>query len=92
MKTNIVNVKYEDRYSPKTFSGKAYSYFTAIPLEVGDLVVAPTAYGEKIARVSVIDIPEFKTEFMQASLKLITEKIDKQKYLEEDKIISQEAA
>ena len=37
-KTNIVSVKYEDRYMPKTFSGKAYSYITAIPLEVGDLV------------------------------------------------------
>lgn len=92
MKTNIVNVKYEDRYSPKTFSGKAYSYFTAIPLEVGDLVVAPTAYGEKIARVSAINIHDFQVEFRQASLKLITEKIDKQKYLEKDKIISQEAA
>ena len=92
MKTNIVSVKYEDRYMPKTFSGKAYSYFTAIPLEVGDLVVAPTSNGKKIARVSVIDIPEFQVEFMQASLKLITEKVDKQKYLKEDKIISQEAA
>ena len=45
-KTNIVSVKYEDRYMPKTFSGKAYSYITAIPLEVGDLVVAPTSYGD----------------------------------------------
>ena len=82
-KTNIVSVKYEDRYMPKTFSGKAYSYITAIPLEVGDLVVAPTSYGEKIA--------EFQVEFMKANLKLITEKIDRQKYLQEDKI-SKEAA
>ena len=91
MGTSIVSVKYEDRYSPKTFSGRAYSYITAIPLEVGDLVVAPTSYGEKIARVSQINIPEFKLEFMKANLKLITEKIDKQKYLQEDKI-SKEAA
>ncbi len=86
MKTKIVNVKYEDKYVPKTFSGRAYSYITAIPLEVGDLVVAPTSYGEKIARVSEINIPEFKIEFMKASLKLITEKIDKKKYLQENKI------
>ena len=91
METNIVSVKYEDRYSPKIFSGKAYSYLTAIPLEVGDLVVAPTSYGEKIARVSQINIPEFKLEFMKANLKLITEKIDKQKYLQEDKIFKEAA-
>lgn len=91
METNIVSVKYEDRYVPKTFSGKAYSYITAIPLEVGDLVVAPTAYGEKIARVSEINIPEFKVEFMKANLKLITEKIDKQKYLQENKVLKEVA-
>lgn len=91
MRTNIVSVKYEDRYMPKTFNGKAYSYFTAIPLEVGDLVVAPTSYGEKIARVSEVNIPEFKVELIKSSLKLIIAKIDKQKYLKED-AISKEVA
>ena len=90
-KTNIVSVKYEDRYMPKTFSGKAYSYITAIPLEVGDLVIAPTSYGDKIARVSEINIPEYQNEFMQGSLKLITDKIEKQKYLQEDKILKEAA-
>ena len=85
-KTNIVSVKYEDKYMPKTFSGRSYSYITAIPLSIGDLVVVPTSYGEKIARVSAINIPEFKVEFMKANLKLITEKIDKQKYLQENQI------
>ena len=91
METNIVTVKYEDRYMPKTFSGKAYSYITAIPLEVGDLVIAPTSYGDKIARVSEINIPEYQNEFMQGSLKLITDKIEKQKYLQEDKILKEAA-
>ena len=91
METNIVSVKYEDRYMPKTFSGKAYSYITAIPLEVGDLVTAPTSYGDKIARVSEINIPEYQNEFMQGSLKLITDKIEKQKYLQEDKILKEAA-
>ncbi len=91
METNIVSVKYEDRYMPKTFSGKAYSYITAIPLEVGDLVIAPTSYGDKIARVSEINIPEYQNEFMQGSLKLITDKIEKQKYLQEDKILKEAA-
>ena len=82
METNIISVKYEDAYEPKTFSGKAYSYYTAIKVEVGDLVVAPTAYGDKIARVSEINIPEFKVEHIKPYLKLITEKIDKEKYLQ----------
>ena len=70
---------------------KDEEYLRSCKLEVGDLVVAPTSYGEKIARVSAINIPEFQVEFMKANLKLITEKIDRQKYLQEDKI-SKEAA
>ena len=86
MVTNIISVKYEDNFVPKTFGGKAYSYYTAIPVKIGDLVAAPTAHGEKIARVSEIDIPEDKVEFIKASLKLITEKIDKQKYLQRSQV------
>lgn len=86
METNIISVKYEDKYVPKTFSGRAYSYITTIPLEVGDLVVAPTSYGEKIARVSEINVPESKVLLIKPMLKLITDKIDKKKYLQENKI------
>lgn len=91
METNIISVKYEDNYMPKTFSGKAYSYYTAIPLSVGDLVIAPTAYGQKIARVSQINIPEYKVEFFKSSLKLITDKIDKEKYLQSNEILKEVA-
>ena len=91
METNIVSVKYEDKYIPKTFSGKAYSYITAIKLEVGDLVVAPTSYGEQIARVSEINIPEYKVESFKTSLKLITDKIDKNMYLKSNQILKQAA-
>lgn len=91
METNIVSVKYEDKYIPKTFSGKAYSYITAIKLEVGDIVVAPTSYGEQIARVSEINIPEYKVESFKASLKLITDKIDKNMYLKSNQILKQAA-
>lgn len=86
MKTNIISVKYEDIYVPKTFNGKAYSYYTAIDLEVGDLVIAPTAYGDKLARVSEIDIPEYKVEPIKAYLKIITEKIDRNTYLQTGEI------
>ena len=46
MNTNIISVKYEDRFMPKTFNSKAYSYITRVNVEIGDLVIAPTAYGE----------------------------------------------
>ena len=86
METNIVSVKYEDRYMPKTFSGKSYFYITAITLKVGDLVVAPTSSGEKIARVSEINVPESKVLLIKPMLKLIIDKIDKKKYLQESQI------
>lgn len=88
---NIISVKYEDKYMPKTFSGKAYSYYTAIDVEVGDLVVAPTSNGDKIARVSEINIPEFKVEQIKPYLKLITDKIDKEKYLQTDEVLREVA-
>ena len=32
MNTNIIAVKYEDKFIPRTFGGKSYSYFTIIKL------------------------------------------------------------
>lgn len=91
METNIISVKYEDKYMPKTFSGKAYSYYTAIDVEVGDLVIAPTASGNKIARVSEINVPEYKIENIKPYLKLITDKIDKNKYLQATEVLVEAA-
>ena len=90
-KTNIISVKYEDKFEPKTFSGKAYSYYVATDVEVGDLVIAPTSYGDKIARVSEINIPEYKLEMIKPYLKLITDKIDKQKYINDNQIMKEAA-
>lgn len=86
MKTNIISVKYEDNYEPKTFGGKAYSYYINKKVEVGDLVIAPTFNGEKIARVSEINIPEYKVEKIKPYLKTITKTIDKDIYLQTDTI------
>lgn len=91
METNIISVKYEDKYMPKTFGGKAYSYLTAVNVEIGDLVVAPTANGDKIARVSEINIPESKVEQIKPYLKLIKDKINKNKYLYKDLILKEAA-
>lgn len=91
METNIISVKYEDKYMPKTFSGKAYSYYTTIDVEVGDLVIAPTASGDKIARVLEINVPEYKIENIKPYLKLITDKIDKNKYLQATEVLVEAA-
>lgn len=91
METNIISVKYEDNYEPKTFGGKAYSYYTAINVQVGDLVIAPTVGGDKIARVSEINIPEYKIEHIKPYLKLITDKIDKAKYLQNSQVLKEAA-
>lgn len=84
MQTNIISVKYEDKYVPKTFSGKEYSYYSDTDVNVGDLVIVPTAYGTKIAIVSKINISEQKVESIKPYLKTIIQKINKEKYLQDE--------
>ena len=91
MRTNIVSVKYEDEYTPKTFKGRTYSYYTNINLNVGDIVVAPTKNGDKIARVSEINIPEYKVEMIKFYLKTIEKKLDKNKYLYQNEVLQEVA-
>ena len=91
MRTNIVSVKYEDEYTPKTFNGRTYSYYTYINLNVGDIVVAPTKNGDKIARVSEINIPEYKVEMIKFYLKTIEKKLDKNKYLYQNEVLQEVA-
>jgi len=91
MQTNIISVKYEDNYQPKSFGGKAYNYYIAISVEVGDLVIAPTINGEIIARVSEINIPEYKIGMIKPYLKTITTKIDKAEYIQNNQIIEEAA-
>lgn len=91
MKTNIISVKYESNYAPKVFEGKSYSYYSNADVNVGDLVIAPTVSGDKIARVSEIDIPEYKVEMIKPYLKTITQKIDKEKYLQSDQVLEEAA-
>lgn len=87
MQNIIVSVKYEDKYNPKTFSGKSYSYFSSTPLEVGDIVEAPTKFGNSIARVSEINIPEEKIEYIKPYMKVITRKLNRRSYLNDNKIM-----
>ena len=87
MKNIIVSVKYEDKYNTKTFSGKDYSYFSSIPLQVGDIVEAPTKFGNSIARVSEINISEEKIEYIKPYMKVITRKLNRRSYLNDNKIM-----
>lgn len=81
MNTNIVTVKYEDKFVPRTFSGKSYAYFTCIKLIEGDIVEAPTQYGTSIARVSRINVPEDEIVEIKPYMKTITTKIDRDRYI-----------
>ena len=74
-------VKYEDEKEPKTFNGKSYSYFTNKDFDVGDIVIAPTKYGESIARVSQINVPIEEVREIIPSMKEITKKIDRDRFL-----------
>lgn len=91
MNTNIIAVKYEDKFVPKTFSGKSYSYFSNINLNEGDIVEAPTQYGTSIARVSRINISEDEIQKIKPYMKTITKKINKERYLKFSDILEEVA-
>lgn len=83
MQTNIIGVKYEDNYYPKTFGGKEYTYYTDINVHIGDIVEAPTRYGTTVALVTSIDIPEEKIADFKDSIKTIEIKLDKDVFLKD---------
>ena len=81
MKTNIISVKYEDEFYHRTFGGKEYLYYTNKILNVGDLVEAPTKYGNKIAKVVKINISEDEIKNIKPYMKVIEQKINRNKYI-----------
>lgn len=76
----IVGVKYEDRLEKKTFTGREYSYYSDIDLKIGDIVEVPTRYEKSIAKVTRTDIEEKEIEKIKDYMKIITTKIDKEKF------------
>lgn len=80
-KLNIVGVKYEDKFEKKTFSGREYSYYTEMDLEIGDIVEVPTRYGKSIAQVTRTNIDEKEIEKIKEYMKIIETKIDKEQFL-----------
>lgn len=77
-----IYVKYEDDNNRGIFTGKSYSYYTNLDLNIGDLVEAPTKFGTSIARVSEINVPEEKVRDIIPLMKEITRKIDKKRYID----------
>lgn len=54
----IVKVRFKSRFQPGEWSPREYSYYAAVPLKVGDLVVVPSKYGESVAKVSQVHVDE----------------------------------
>ena len=84
MPKSIIKVKYESDYKPKVFEGKGYSYYTNTNVLIGDYVIAPTGFGEKIAKVIETNIEESEIEAIKPYMKTIEHKIDKNKFLKEN--------
>lgn len=79
----IVSVQYQDKFEKKKFTGREYSYYSNIDLEVGDIVEVPTRYGKSVAMVSRIGIDKKEIEKIKGYMKVIENKIDKEKFLSE---------
>ena len=67
----IVSVVFQSKRDPKEFGGREYSYNTAIPLNVGDIVIVPTKNGESKAKVVQKHISESELSFDPGLLKTI---------------------
>ena len=91
METNIITVKYEDDFFPRTFNGRDYSYFTEQKLSIGDIVIAPTRYGNKIAKVTRVNVQEEEIENIRPFMRKITQKLNKDRYINFNEIIEEVA-
>ncbi len=75
----VIEVNYENN-TRDGFGSRPYSYFCTIPdIKVGDLVKAPTGRGEALARVAVVDIPEYRIPSnILGMMKTVSERADPQ--------------
>ncbi|MDL2214439.1 hypothetical protein LJB76_02620 [Clostridia bacterium OttesenSCG-928-O13] len=69
---DIVKVQY--RIKDGSYGSREYSYFSAIPLEVGDEVMVPVRDKTGAARVSAINVPESEIADFADRVKTITER------------------
>lgn len=69
----LVAVKYRDKVDKTLFSSRDYTYYTKLPLQIGDIVKCPTKFGASIGKVSRLNVPEKEVEKFKDALKEIDE-------------------
>jgi hypothetical protein len=71
-KLEIISVQFQDKTDKTKYAGREYSYYTAIPVKVGDFVAAPQKFGTGIACVSRVNVSAAELKFDIRLLKTIT--------------------
>lgn len=59
---DIVSVQFMDETQPGEFRGREYTYYADVPLKAGDCVAVPSRRGESLARVTAVNIPDYRVE------------------------------
>lgn len=70
--TPYVTVQFESRYEPGVYAGRPYSYIADHRLAVGDVVPVETKFGDTVAKVVEVDVPEYRIKAVLPMLKRIT--------------------
>ncbi len=56
----FVAVVYPNKYKPGEWGKREYTYRCNIPdIKVGDIVIAPTQYGDNEAKIARVDVPGY---------------------------------
>ena len=69
---SLVQVQFESKQRPGTFSGASYTYIADHPLVVGDHVNVPTKYGDRDAKVVRTGVPLGEIQCRVGELRHIT--------------------
>lgn len=72
-KQSIIKVSFEDRQQAGTFKPGGYTYVADIPVQLGDIVIAPTKFGQNRAKVIALDVPPAEYAAFADRLRHITE-------------------
>lgn len=68
----IISVKFRSKTNKEEFAGREYSYYTNIPVNVGDIVIVPMKNGEVKAQITRVNINDSEINFDKSLLKTIT--------------------
>lgn len=72
MQNGVVAVRFQNKHTGE-FTGNEYSYITAIPLKVGQLVNVRTKYGVSLAKITRVNVDPMQIPLqIRNALKTIT--------------------